>query len=258
MKFSGLKLMLGAASLATLLSSSAALADGFWGGVSATITGTTDYRFRGISQSDNKPAIQGSLDWAGDSGFYIGAWASSIDFNDDGFTADGDTSVEVDLYAGKHWDLGNDLDLNTEVIYYAYPDYDSLPGAPDYNYFEGLLALSKTWDKLTLTGTVAYSPEFFGETGNAWYLSGNASYAINDWLSASGTIGEQWVDDVDSIPGSGYPYTHWDVGLTAVWKGFKLDARYIDTSLNDSQCVDWCDGAVVGSLSYTIAFGGGE
>src|SRR5262245_17315095 len=64
-------------------------------GVSSTITATNDYDFRGITQSAKDFAIQASLDYAHDSGWYIGAWASTIDWGDSF-----DSDVEVDLYTG--------------------------------------------------------------------------------------------------------------------------------------------------------------
>jgi uncharacterized protein (TIGR02001 family) len=63
--------------------------------VSSTVTLASDYDFRGISQSAKDPALQLSLDWAGDSGFYVGAWASNVDFGPDTVS-----DVELDIYAG--------------------------------------------------------------------------------------------------------------------------------------------------------------
>ncbi|MEJ2521643.1 MAG: TorF family putative porin, partial [Gammaproteobacteria bacterium] len=71
------KLVLAVSAFAAVLWSAAAAA-----GVSATVTATTDYVFRGITQSAEDPALQGSLDYEADSGFYVGAWASNVDFDD--------------------------------------------------------------------------------------------------------------------------------------------------------------------------------
>ena len=84
--------------------------------LSGTIGLVSDYDFRGISLSAKDPALQGSIDWAGDSGFYVGAWASNIDYGRD---VDGD--IELDLYAGfaggdedgLGWDLG--------IVWYTSP-----------------------------------------------------------------------------------------------------------------------------------------
>ena len=86
--------------------------------VSATVAVTSDYRFRGISQSDNEAAIQGSIDFAQD-WFFAGVWASNLDFS--GF-GDPDTSVEVDLYAGATAALSDSVSGTIKAVYYAYPD----------------------------------------------------------------------------------------------------------------------------------------
>ena len=69
-----------------------------WGDLSANLGVYSDYRFRGISQTDEGPALQGSLDWSHDSGVYLGTWASNVDF--------ADADVEVDLYGGYAFDYG--------------------------------------------------------------------------------------------------------------------------------------------------------
>ncbi len=94
--------------LATLSCSFAAQAE--W---SSTVTLASDYLFNGVSQTDEKPALQASLDWAGDSGWYAGAWASNVDFGDD-------TNLEVDLYAGFYQDINDNVGLDLGVAQYTY------------------------------------------------------------------------------------------------------------------------------------------
>lgn len=154
-------------------------------------------------------------------------------------------------------------DLNLEAYYYAYPDHTGLPGAPNYSYFEGIAALSHTFDKLTLTGTAAISPAYFGETGTGVWIGGNASYVLNDWISISGNVGHQWVNELDGR-GYGFPYTHWDLGATATWNGLSFDVRYIDTSISKSTCEgfngpknNWCGPTVVGTITYNFTIFGG-
>jgi len=222
------KVLFGAASLLAL--AVPAMADD---GFSGYVTLATDYRFRGISNSDKSAAAQGSINYTMD-GWYGGAWASNVDFNDS-------TNFELDLYAGKHIDLDG-TDLNLEAYYYAYPD---APSGANYSYFEGIVGLSHDFDALSLGVTAAYSPEFFGHTGDAFYVSGSAKYAINDWLSVSTNVGHQWID-------LGTDYTHWDFGATATWKSLAFDVRYVDT---DTVCFagprDWCKGTVVASVTWS-------
>ena len=107
-----MKLSHGLAALVLTMSAAAAQAE-----VTATVTATSDYDFRGITQTRNNPALQGSIDYASDSGFYLGGWASNVDFG-------GDENLEVDLYGGFSggetfpWDVG--------IIWYTYPQSNDL------------------------------------------------------------------------------------------------------------------------------------
>jgi uncharacterized protein (TIGR02001 family) len=231
---------------------SPALAD--WG-VTGSVAATTDYRFRGVSQNDRKWAPQGALNITGPDGWYAGTWASAVDFDDHA-----DTSIEWDIWFGKHFDLGDGWDLNVQPYYYAYPDHDSKTAGFHDSYFELITGLSRKFGDLTLTGTVAWSPDWFAESGTGWWLNANAAYPITDWLTVSGNFGYQSAREFDDIPGIGYPYTVWDIGLTAVWKQFALDVRYVDTSISKAECGtfngaandDWCSGTVLATLTFNF------
>ena len=279
MKSKGIKLILGAVALATLGANAPAFADDDnpWGTLSAYVAVQSDYRFRGISQNDNDPSPQGAINWSGPEGFYVGAWAAKINFQgalDNGVSMSDHTSLETDFFAGKHTDLWG-TDLNLQAYLYAYPDHNirtNVYGSHWHDtYFEMIGQLTHAFGPVTVMGTAAYSPNFFGQTGTGWYIAGNASFAVNDWLSLSGNLGHQWVSRVDNIAipasydffdplsqSSGLPYTHWDLGATLTYKQFALDVRYIDTNLSKTQCYwtqgakDLCDPTVVATLTYNI------
>ena len=84
------------------------------------IGGTTDYRFRGISQSSFKPAVQGGLDFSHKSGAYAGVWASNVNWIKDYIGAT-DGSLEVDFFGGYKGELAKDLSFDVGVIAYVYP-----------------------------------------------------------------------------------------------------------------------------------------
>src|SRR5678815_1493192 len=94
------------AALSLLALGAAAHAD-----VTGTVTVVSDYDFRGITQTAQDPALQGSIDWTGESGFYLGAWGSNVDFGDDV-----DVDVEVDLYGGFRG--GEDITWDVGIVYY--------------------------------------------------------------------------------------------------------------------------------------------
>ena len=98
-----------------------------------TLTGnmtlTSDYRFRGISQSFRLPAIQGGIDYGHASGFYLGNWNSSVSGNQ----YPNGASLEMDFYGGYKWEVSPGIVLDFGTIYYYYPGA-SYPGLPDSKY----------------------------------------------------------------------------------------------------------------------------
>jgi len=83
-------------------------------GLSANVAATSNYLWRGLEQTDGDAAISGGIDYAIDSGFYAGAWASNASW--------GDMKTELDLYLGYGGDINEDVSYDLGYIYYAYPD----------------------------------------------------------------------------------------------------------------------------------------
>jgi uncharacterized protein (TIGR02001 family) len=245
--------LLGAMSLAGL--AQPAFADGeeeagAWGPFSATVAVTSDYRFRGISQSDNEAAIQGSIDFAQD-WFFAGVWASNLDFS--GF-GDPDTSIEVDLYAGATAALSDRVTGTIKAVYYAYPDED-IPGV-DYNYWEFIGALDFDLGKAGLGAEIAWSPDFFGEVGDAVALTGTLTvplwselWIFDGGIETSAHLGHQWFESSGLVD-----YLYYDLGVSATAGVFTFDARYVDTDLSAAECghPDYCDSGFVFTLSVAL------
>lgn len=204
---------------------------------------TTDYVFRGYSQTDNTAAVFAGADFSYQF-FYLGVWASSVDE----VTSPG--NIEIDLYGGikKSW---NNFDFDVGVIYYAYPDGDT-PGGPDLDYFEIKAAIgTKIADLVTVGGKVFYSPDYYAETGEVWTFEGTASTPLPIFdLSLSGTIGTSIGEDEDFalLFGDGEDeYVYWNVGLSKTFKNFTFDVRYWDTDVDSSLS----DERVVGTVSFS-------
>lgn len=200
---------------------------------SGNVALTTDYVFRGISQTQSDPALQGGFDYTNDI-FYAGVWASNIDFGSAGGVSV-DAPLELDVYGGVRPVVGP-VTLDIGVIAYLYPGSadDVWLASGDFEYYEGKLGASiSPAEGLTLGANLFYSPEFPGDGGDAIYIEATAGYTINDNLSISGGVGNQSVDldgyfVTDSGP-SVDSYTTWNVGGTLSAWGFGLDLRYYDT-----------------------------
>src|SRR5690606_23660282 len=108
--------------------------------LSANLTVASQYRYRGIMQTNNKPAIQGGVDLEHSSGFYVGNWNSSISWLDDS-NADVSAPVEMDFYAGYKRELAPALTVDMGVLRYYYPgDYPGGYTSPDTT--EGFIGLT--------------------------------------------------------------------------------------------------------------------
>ena len=181
--------------------------------VTGTVSAVSDYNFRGISLSANDPALQGSIDYAHDSGFYAGAWASNIDYGDD---VDGD--VEVDLYLGFAGGVEDGLGWDLGAVYYTYPGSDDIEDYPEFyagiNY--GAFEL-KQW----------YTHDYAGAEVDALYTEANASFELPADFSLNLHLGYNYGDAfedeefMDYSVGVGYTLGHFDLGLT-----------YVDTELD--------------------------
>ncbi len=178
----------------------------------------TDYRYRGVSQSRLKPALQGGIDFTHKSGLYLGTWASSIKWIKDG---GGDASAEVDVYGGYKFAAGP-LAMDVGLLRYLYPR-SSLGVNPDTT--EAYLA--GTWGPATLKYSHATTNLFgFGDSKNSDYLDLSATFETGFWgLTFTPHIGHQRV-----AGNSDFSYTDWSLGLGKDFgNGFSASLAYLDT-----------------------------
>ena len=172
---------------------------------------TSDYVFRGYSQTGEDPAIFGGVDLT-IGGFYAGAWASNVDFGDD-------TDAEIDLYGGYRSEVSG-FAVDVGVVGYL---YTSQPGGADYDYAELKLAASRAIGPVTVGAAAYWSPDFFGADDEATYVEANASFSPAAQWTVSGAVGHQALDvNAD--------YTTWNAGVAyALSDNVVIDARYYDT-----------------------------
>jgi len=135
-----------------------------------TIGITTDYVWRGVSQTDEDPAIQAAFDVSHSSGFYAGVWGSNVDFDnpDDGI------DLEIDVYVGWAVDLRDDLNLDLSVTRYFYPGSNSGYNI-DYNEFAAKLTVADT-----LFFSAAYTNDFVNSDINAAYYQIGGEWDIGE------------------------------------------------------------------------------
>jgi len=195
---------------------------------SGNVALTTDYHFRGISQTGEDPALQGGFD-ATHGLFYAGVWGSTIDFPAQS------AELEVDVYAGFKpvvWPVTLDLG----VIGYLYPSASDDGSELDYVELKAGASFAPT-EQVSLTGNVYYSPEFTLDGGDAVFVEGIAAFTLSETIAFSGGVGNQSVDAANYFAdGTTFTdsYTTWNLGGTLTVAGFGLDLRYVDTDLDSA------------------------
>lgn len=214
----------------------------------------TEYVFRGISQTSEDPAVQGSFDYGHPSGFYLGIWGSNVD---EGISAG---NIELDYYAGFTREFFERFSFDIGVIYYHYPSGGS---DPELDFIEGYLGLCYTFSGLPLQPAIGlkyyFSPDFFGEDGDGHYINGTLSFSLPLGLLLAFEAGYQDVEG-DETTGSGqgedgddgYDYANWRIGLSKEVKGFKLELSYHDTNEEKFLGEDIADDRIVFILSRSF------
>src|SRR5690606_19076448 len=194
--------------------------------VSGSVTATSDYLFRGVTQTNGKPALQGGVTWNHESGFYVGTWGSSISWLSDSDAAVS-SQVELDGFAGYAGTFGeSDFGYDVGANYYWYPGrYPAGYNSPN------TLELYAGVTYKILTAKYWYSTtDLFGIPDSSG--SGDLDVAANweftpGWtLNAGG--GKQWVRH-----SSASDYTYWKLGVTKSFEnGFSIAASYNDTDID--------------------------
>ena len=204
------KLLLTAAALAACLSTPAMAQDASAVDVSVGLSAATDYVWRGVSQSDEDPAVFATVQVTA-GGFYAGAGTENVDF--------AGVKQEYDLWAGYVLPLGGTTKLDVGVVRYGYVD---APADIDTVEIKGALSTSVGQTGLGLA--TYWTPDYFGTDNSAIYTEVTASQPLMDKLTLSGAVGYQ------SISNSGADYVNWNAGLKyEVLPGASVDVRYHDT-----------------------------
>ena len=181
---------------------------------------TTDYRYRGISQSRLKPAVQGGVDYALPAGFYVGVWASTIRWIRD--VPGGGAGAEIDLYGGLKGEIAPGLAYDVGVLTYQYPRHRLTPH-PNTTELYGAMTFGPA--------TVKYSHSVtntFGNTDskNSFYLEGAATFEVGGGVSLTPHMGYQKIKGPNSGVGS---YTDYSLTASMDLSGFVVSAAIVGT-----------------------------
>jgi uncharacterized protein (TIGR02001 family) len=192
-----------------------------------TVTGTaavvSDYRFRGISQTNKRFALQGSITVSHVSGFYASVWGSSID----DYVANG-SDQELDLIAGYTKTIGA-ATIDAGVLYYYYPGN----GTVDTDFFEPYASVKGTFGPATAKLTANYAFKQKGlSVGNGkednLYVAGDLAATVpNTPIGFTAHLAHSFGPSYLTI---GKGYTDWNLGVTYTWSHLTFGVSYVDTN----------------------------
>jgi len=203
---------------------------------SANVAMTSDYVFRGISQNEEDPAIQGGFDVAHTSGVYAGIWGSNVD-GDDFF--DG-ASIEIDTYIGWAGEVGP-VGVDVGFLHYDYPGAN--PGN-NFDTDEWHIGVSGDVGPVTLGLTYYYSDEFFSATEEGEYWDLSAEMPVGPV-----TVAAHYGDTEQT----GFDYEDWSLGVSTELGGFGFDLTYYDTDGSDLASIQsLADDRVVFTVSKSL------
>ncbi|HYZ30722.1 MAG TPA: TorF family putative porin [Crenalkalicoccus sp.] len=225
--------------------------------VTATPAVVSDYLFRGISQTRNRWAGQFTADVQHASGVYVGAFLSNAYFLANPWN---DTRQELDLLAGYRFPVGP-VNMDIGYIAYLYPGQDKAPGTELNEYQEVALKASYQLDIFKLLLSFNYSPNYFGRSGNGYYVEGGTDITLPYDFTGSLRLGYQWIERNPRFGTPDYLWYGISVSHEVYW-GFIASVGWYDTNINKRDCAPVavradqgqriCDGRVVFSLSRTF------
>jgi uncharacterized protein (TIGR02001 family) len=184
---------------------------------SATVGLFSDYLFRGISFTDEDPAIQGSFDYAHASGLYAGVWASNLSTSDS-------SSIEIDGYAGFANEFGDSgIGYDVSVVRYFYPG----TSGSDTDYNEYFASLSYSY----FTAMVGYTPELGGDDDiDETYYNLSFDYELPYGIGFNAAVGYTDSDRNDGVAGASDSYVDYTIGLSKPFVGLDWSVAYVGTN----------------------------
>lgn len=190
----------------------------------------SDYRYRGISQTRLKPAVQGGVDWSGPGGFYLGAWASTVKWIKD---AEGDAGFELDLYGGFKGEISKDLAFDVGVLAYVYPSastkkWDSIYKNPNTTEIYGALTSGPFTAKLSYAATNLFGNYDFAkkkDSKGSLYLDLSSSFDLGGGLMLAPRVGYQKVRNITNAS-----YTDYSVTVSKDFSGLVPSIAVVGTN----------------------------
>lgn len=212
----------------------------------------SEYEYRGISQTSEKPAGQLNIDWAHSSGFYLGTFVSNIKWLKDAAEVGGfstSANIEWDLFGGYKFEVVKDVTLDLGYLRYEYPSSGAFNPKPNTDEVYAGVSYGP------VSAKYSYSiNDTFGvpNSDGSYFIEANLAYPINEKLTLTGNLGYQKYKNNDALS-----YTVYKLGLVYdIGSGWNVGGYYKDTDADSALYTykgkDWGKGRAVGFVSYSF------
>jgi uncharacterized protein (TIGR02001 family) len=207
--------------------------------ISGSLAFTSDYRFRGVTQTNEDPALQIGFEAALPAGLYAGLWASNVDF------APADSATyELDTIIGWRGDLTESVSADVQFVRYNY--LTDNPGQLEYNELIGKIGF------MGLTGTLGYSDNFLNFDEDGIYYNLAYGYTIAEEYNLSAAVGYY---DIDRAGGRSISITDHNVGVSRSFGPLSVALNYIHTNKGAEELfAGLSDSRIVFTISSTFGF----
>ena len=200
----------------------------------------SDYRYRGISQTRLKPAVQGGIDYAAPGGFYIGTWASTIKWIKD---FGGDANAEIDVYGGWKGEVASGLTLDVGLLQYYYPSNKLNPSANTLEVY-GAVSFGPVTAKYSHSTTNLFG---VADSKGSGYFNVTANFDLGDGLTLTPHVGHQTVKHASVAS-----YTDYSLTLAKDFSGVVLSGAIVGTDADKSFYASPANGKFLGKTSFVI------
>jgi uncharacterized protein (TIGR02001 family) len=187
----------------------------------------SDYVFRGVSQTDEDPALQAGATYSFPAGFYVGAWGSNVDFGTGG------PDIELDGIVGYNTDLSDQWNLDVSVVRYFYLNADSDYPDIDYNEYIAKLSYAAT-DTISLTGLVAYANDYSNTGADEFYYNLGSSFEVGNGFSLN--LGAGYTS-IEADGGGRADYFDGSVSVSRDFGPVNANLGYYDTFGSDADAL---------------------
>lgn len=222
-----------------------------------TLTGNvgvySQYIFRGLTQTNKNPALQGGFDYAHASGLYAGTWMSNVSWLTDSSTGYKSGSLEMDFYGGYKGSLGGDVGYDLGVLQYYYPGNFSSTSAVKADTLEAYGALSWKWLSAKYSQSVTKNTFGVSNSNGTYYLDLAATVPVTDTVNVVAHYGMQKYNG--GTNNTNYSYNDWKVGATyTLPKDYSVGFYYTNTDMTNTQKGSYKNtlGTYMGKEAYTL------